>query len=119
MKSFAVIRGDCRSKVNTTLRDLVMYAHMSFDDSPKEIDPEKADILLVDVMNTELKSRCSSAAVVPLMDDAGSAIGKLRKIHPPAHVIIVSPQHFVFYKLASDINRLPEMELHSQEEDLE
>lgn len=117
MKSFAVIRADSSSKVNVALRDLVRYGHMSFDDSPKEMDPKRADNLLVDVMHTELRSSCGSAAIVPLGDHASSAIGRLKKIHPPAHVIIVSPQHSVFSKLASDIDRLPEMELHSPEEE--
>ncbi|MCL7476107.1 MAG: DUF356 domain-containing protein [Methanosarcinales archaeon] len=117
MKSFAVIRADSSSKVNIALRDLVRYGHMSFDDSPKQMDPRKADNVLVDVMHTNLKSPCGSAAVVPLGDHASSAIGRLKKIHPPAHVIIVSPQHSIFSKLASDIDKLPEMDLHSQDDD--
>ncbi|MCL7416068.1 MAG: DUF356 domain-containing protein [ANME-2 cluster archaeon] len=116
MKSFAVIRADSSAKVNIALRDLVRYGHMSFDDSPKKMDPRTADSVLVDVMHTELRSSCGSAAVVPLGDHASSAIGRLKKIHPPAHVIIVSPQHSVFSKLASDIDRMPEMDLRSEED---
>ncbi len=111
MKSFAVIRAENTTKVNVALRDLVRYGHLSFDDSPKKLDPGKADQVLEDVMHTNLRKNCNSAAVVPLGDHASSAIGRLKKIHPPAHIIIVSPRHGVFSLLAKDIDEMPEMEL--------
>ncbi|HUV81899.1 MAG TPA: DUF356 domain-containing protein, partial [archaeon] len=43
MKSFAIIRAENSGKVNVALRDLVRYGHMSFDDSPKRMDPQIAD----------------------------------------------------------------------------
>jgi hypothetical protein len=120
MKSFAVIRAENSAKVNVALRDLVRYGHMSFDDSPKQMDPGKADRVLTDVMHTPLKNNCGSAAVVPLGDHASAAIGRLKKIHPPAHVIIVSPRHSAFSSLVKDINKLPEMDLRIQDdEDIE
>ena len=93
------------------LRDRFRYGHLSFDDSPKKMDPGKADKVLEDVMYTNLRKNCNSAAVVPLGDHASSAIGRLKKIHPPAHIIIVSPRHNVFSLLAKDIDEMPEMEL--------
>jgi hypothetical protein len=111
MKSFAVIRAENNLKVNVALRDLVRYGHLSFDDSPKKLDPGKADKVLEDVMHTNLRKNCNSAAVVPLGDRASSAIGRLKKIHPPAHIIIVSPRHNVFSLLAKDIDQMPDMEL--------
>ncbi len=111
MQSFAVIRAENNTKVNVALRDLVRYGHLSFDDSPKKMDPGKADKVLEDVMHTNLRKNCNSAAVVPLGDHASSAIGRLKKIHPPAHIIIVSPRHTVFSLLAKDIDKMPEMEL--------
>jgi len=117
MKSFAIIRAENSGKVNVALRDLVRYGHMSFDDSPKRMDPQIADKVLVDVMNTPLRNACGSAAIVPLEDQASVAIGRLKKIHPPAHVIIISPRHAMFSHLEKDINEMPEMDLRSQEDD--
>jgi hypothetical protein len=111
MKSFAVIRAENNIKVNVALRDLVRYGHLNFDDSPKKLDPKEADKVLEDVMHTNLRKNCNSAAVVPLGDHASSAIGRLKKIHPPAHIIIVSPRHDVFSLLVRDIDEMPEMEL--------
>jgi hypothetical protein len=117
LKSFAIIRAENSGKVNVALRDLVRYGHMSFDDSPKKMDPQKADKLLVSIMHTPLRNACGSAAVVPLEDQASVAIGRLKKIHPPAHVIIVSPRHAMFAHLEKDIDEMPEMDLRSQDED--
>lgn len=120
MKSFAVIRAENSGKVNVALRDLVRYGHMSFDDSPKKMDPRQADKVLTEVMHTPLKNTCGSAAVVPLGEQASVAIGRLKKIHPPAHVIIVSPRHSTYSHLVQNIRKMPEMDLRNRDdEDIE
>ncbi len=60
-------------------------------------------------MKSPLKNACENASIVPLKEDASAAIGRLRKIHPPAHVIIVSPRHEIFYELSNYIDILPEI----------
>lgn len=117
MKSLAVIRADSNTKVNIAIRDLVRYGHISFDDSPKKMDPQKADKVLTNVMNTNLRNTCNSAAVVPLGDHASAAIGRLKKIHPPAHIIIVSPRHSMYSNLVKDIDNMPEMDIRVQDDE--
>ncbi|CAG1002420.1 hypothetical protein METP2_03384 [Methanosarcinales archaeon] len=108
MNSLAVIRANDSSKLRTTLHDLVKYGHMSYANVPKRLEPSFADSILVNVMKSPLKSGCTVAAVVPLMDSASAAISRLRKIHPPAHVIIVSPRHKIYHELIGCIEMLPE-----------
>jgi len=108
MNSLAVIRANDNSKLRTALRDLVKYGHMSYANVPKRLEPSLADSILVNVMKSPLKSGCTAAAIVPLMDSAGAAIGRLKKIHPPAHVIIVSPRHEIYHELIDYIEMLPE-----------
>ncbi len=108
MNSLAVIRANDNSKLKTALFDLVKYGHMSYASVPKKLEPGFADNILVNVMRTPLKSRCTAAAVVPLMDSACAAIHRLRRIHPPAHVIIVSPRHEIYHELIDYIEMLPE-----------
>jgi hypothetical protein len=108
MNSLAVIRANDNSKLKTALRDLVRYGHLSYTDVPKKLEPSFADNILVDVMKSPLKSRCMAAAVVPLMNSASAAIDRLRTIHPPAHVIIVSPRYEIYYELIKYIEKLPE-----------
>ncbi len=108
MKSLAVIRANNNFKLRTALHDLVKYGHMSYSSVPRKLEPGFADNILVNIMKAPLKSWSTAAAIVPLMDSASFAINRLRRIHPPAHVIIVSPMHEIYYQLIGCIEMLPE-----------
>lgn len=111
MNSFAVVRGDDMSKVRTVLCDLIRYAHLSFDGKARKLEPAFADNILIHVMKSPLRMACDAASIVPLNEDASAAIGRLRKIHPPGHVIIVSPRHEIYHELVNFVDILPEIEL--------
>ncbi len=108
MNSLAVIRANDNFKLKIALSDLMEYGHMSYANIPKKLEPGFADNILVNVMKSPLKSKCMAAAAVPLMDSASTAISRLRKIHPPAHVIIVGPRHEIYPELIDYIEMLPE-----------
>ncbi|MCD4703217.1 MAG: DUF356 domain-containing protein [Methanosarcinaceae archaeon] len=110
MKAFAVVRGEDQNKVKIALHDLEQYGNLKFSTNPKRIDPTYADELLVQVVGVELRSTCRSAALVGLENNAGSAINKLRKIHPPAHVVIISPRHDPYAELADNSEIYPEFD---------
>lgn len=111
MNSMAVVRADDPSKVRIALYDLVRYAHLTFADNARKLEPTFADNILTHIMKSPLKACCSAAAIVPLEDQASIAIGRLRKIHPPAHVIIVSPRHEIYHELVNYVDILPEIDL--------
>ncbi|KCZ72272.1 hypothetical protein ANME2D_01677 [Candidatus Methanoperedens nitroreducens] len=111
INSLAVVRADDISKVKTALCDLVRYAHLTFADTARRLEPSFADNILIHVMKSPLRTCCEAASIVPLTDEASAAIGRLRKIHPPAHVIIVSPRHEIFYELVNYVDILPEVDL--------
>ena len=110
MKSFALVRADDSDKVKIALHDLERYGHIQFSATPKCIEPNYADELLVSVMGVSLKSKCNSAALVELNNHAGAAISRLKKIHPPAHIIIISPRHKMFEELAVKFPKYPEFD---------
>jgi uncharacterized protein len=109
MESFAVIRADDPAKLNTALSDLQRHGGLSFSSPPRELDPVFADKILTDVMKVPLKKTCKAAALVALTEDAGVAIDVLGRIHPPAHVIIVSSRHDIYPKINDIIKTLPEL----------
>ena len=111
MNSLAVVRADEMSKVKTALCDLVRYARLTFADKPRRLEPAFADNILIHVMKIPLRTCCEAASIVPLKDEASAAIGRLRKIHPPAHVIIVSPRHEIYHELINYVDILPEIDL--------
>jgi len=111
VNAFAVVRADDKSKVKIALCDLVRYARLTFADKARKLEPAFADNILIHVMKSPLRTCCEAASIVPLSDEAGAAIGRLRKIHPPAHVIIVSPRHEIFQELINHVDILPEIDL--------
>ncbi len=111
MNSMAVVRADDASKLKIAICDLVRYGHMTFADNARRLEPAFADNILIHIMKAPLKAGCSAAAIVPLVDQASIAIGRLRKIHPPAHVIIVSPRHEIYHELVNYVDILPEIDL--------
>ncbi len=113
MNSLAVIRATNDSNLKIALHDLVRHGHLSLANVPKKLEPSFADNILVHVMKSPLKNRCMAAAVVPLMNSASAAIGRLRDIHPPAHVIIISPRYEIYYELINYIEKLPEAFQHN------
>jgi uncharacterized protein len=111
MNSFAVVRADDMDKVRVTLCDLIRYAHLTFDGNARKLEPAFADDILVHIMKSPLKTHCEAACIVSLNEEASAAIGRLRKIHPPSHVIIVSGRHDIYYELVNYIHTLPEIEI--------
>ena len=111
MNSMAVVRADDVSKVKIALYDLIRYANLTFSDQARKLDPTFADNILTHIMKSPLRACCTSAAIVPLEDHASVAIEKLRKIHPPAHIIIVSPRHEIYHELVNYVDILTEIDL--------
>ena len=109
MESFAVIRADDQAKLNTAISDLQRHGGLTFSCVPKELSPSTADKILVSVMKVPLKKACRAAALVSLTDDPGVAIDVLGRIHPPAHVIIVSSRHDIYARIAECIGRLTDL----------
>ena len=101
MNSMAIVRTDDVSKVKIALYNLVRYANLTFSDKARKLEPTFADNILTHIMKSQLKACCSYASIVPLEDQAGVAIGRFKKIHPPAHVIIVSPRHEIYHELVN------------------
>lgn len=111
IRSLAVVRADDISKVRTALYDLIRYAHLSFADKARRLEPIFADNILIRVMKSPLGTCCGAASIVPLEDEPGIAIGKVKNIHPPAHIIIVTPRHEIFHELVNCIDILLEIDL--------
>ena len=110
MEAYAVIRADNELKLKTAINDLKKHGKLEFSIIPKQLPPDFADQLLVEVMNTDLKKQCNVAAIIGLNSSAGAAIDALRKIHPPAHIIIVSNRYEIFSELVEMVEELPEID---------
>jgi len=116
MKSIAVLRASDVGYIRTGLRDLIVHANLTFESSARILDPEFADEILERVMKKKLQDPCDAAAAAPLLEDARIAIGKIRDIHPPCHMIIVGPRHNIYYTLKEQLNDLEPIRLDLENE---
>lgn len=110
MQCFVVVRSDRESKIKTALADLERHGNLTIDGMPKELAPEVADEILVDVLDSDLKKPCEAAAVAALEDNPGAAIAAVRETHPPAHIIVVSDRYESFDRLKDIFDDLEDLE---------
>jgi len=110
MQCFLIIRSDKESIIKTALADMERHGNLTIEDAPKVLEPEVADEILVEVLDSELKKPCESAAVAALEDNPGAAIAAVRETHPPAHIIVVSDRYPSFERLKDLFEDLEDLE---------
>jgi len=98
MKCFTLIRADNYNKLKTAINDIEEHANLTILNSPKKIKPEKADEILVEILDSPLKKMCDVAAICKIDEEPAEAINTIKDIHPPAHIIVVSERHGEIYK---------------------
>ena len=102
-----LIGGDSYEKLKNALADVDRHAELTIIGQPKIIVPEAADEILGHILG-EVKKPCKAACVAKIAEKAPKAIDRIRKIHPPAHIVVVSDRYGeVYYKLLDDFPKLP------------
>jgi len=102
-----LIRGDSYEKLKNALADVDRHAELTIVGKPKIIVPEAADEILGHILG-EVKKPCKAACVAKIAEKAPKAIDRIRKIHPPAHIVVISDRYGeVYFNLLDDFPRLP------------
>lgn len=109
VKSFAVIRADTDDKLDATISSLSSKGMMRFRGNPKMIESDFADRILENVMDTKVNNTCESAALIALHNPPLEAINKLKKIRPPAHIIIVTSRYKIYDELVDILDELEDL----------
>jgi len=102
-----LIRGDSYEKLKNALADVDRHAELTIIGKPKIIVPEAADEILSHILG-EVKKPCKKACLAKIAEKAPKAIDRIRKIHPPAHIVVISERYGdIYYKLLDDFPKLP------------
>jgi hypothetical protein len=102
-----LIRGDSYEKLKNALADVDRHADLTIIGKPKIIVPEAADEILGAILG-EVKKPCKTACLAKIAEKAPKAIDRIRKIHPPAHIVVISERYGdIYYKLLDDFPKLP------------
>lgn len=101
-----MIRGDSYEKIKNALADIHRHAKLTISGKPRIMVPEAADEILRHIVG-EIKKPCKKACIVKVEENAPRAIDRIRKIHPPAHIVIISERHEPYFYLLDDFPKMP------------
>jgi len=101
-----LIRAEDQGKLLNTLADIERHAGLKISGKPRIMDSKKADQIATKILKQKLRSRSAIAVLVRVVDDTTKSIVHIRKIHPPAHVVVISEEYPEFKELESNFNKL-------------
>jgi hypothetical protein len=99
-----LIRGENNTKLLSAISDLENHGNLTLSSRPKVIDASFADSLVETILNSQLKTRSSVATAFFVKEDTTLSIMQVKKIHPPAHVVVVSDEYDAYSKLEYVLN---------------
>jgi len=88
-----LIRGDNNSKLLNAIADIERHAQLNVIDTPQKVDSDFADSLVESILKSSLRNESKVAVAFFVKEDTTLAILQIKKIHPPAHVIVVSDEY--------------------------
>ncbi|MBR3141278.1 MAG: DUF356 domain-containing protein [Methanobrevibacter sp.] len=94
-----LVRGENNSKLLNAIADMERHGNLNLTTKPKVIDAEIADSLVETILNSKLKTKSNVATAFFVKEDTTLSIIQIKKIHPPAHVVIVSDEYDAYRKL--------------------
>jgi hypothetical protein len=102
-----LVRGDNNSKLLNAVADIERYALLNVIGSPQKIDAEFADSMVESILDAPLRNKSNIATAFFVKEDSTLAIMQIKKIRPPAHVIVVSDEYKEFDLLNKKLNDAP------------
>jgi uncharacterized protein len=102
-----LIRAENQTKILNSLADIERHAGLKINGIPRIMDNTMADKYAQSILNAKLKSRSKIAVVVSVQEDATRSILQIKKIHPPAHILVISKEYTQWEKIKKIFNTLP------------
>ena len=103
-----LIRGENNSKLLSAIADMERHGNLNLTTKPKMVDASFADSLVEGILNSKLKTRSKVATAFFVKEDTTLSIMQIKKIHPPAHVVVVSDEYGAYSKLEYVLNSAAE-----------
>jgi len=102
-----LIRGDNNSKLLNAIADIERHAQLNVVDTPLKVEAEFADSIVESILKTSLRNKSNVAIAFFVKEDTTLAILQVKKIHPPAHVIVVSDEYDEYGVLKKYLTEAP------------
>jgi uncharacterized protein len=102
-----LIRAENQPKILNSLADIERHAGLTITGTPRIIDNKLADEYAQRIIKDKLRSKSKIAALVSVKDDTTRSIVQIRKIHPPAHLVVISKEYSEWEELKKIYSTLP------------
>ncbi|MBU4535358.1 MAG: DUF356 domain-containing protein [Euryarchaeota archaeon] len=106
--SLIIIRADSNKKLLNAMADIERHAGLKVQGKPKILDNNYADKMVESILKTRLRNRSQVAVMVKLEQDATLSIMKIKSIHPPAHVVVISEEYAEYETLKLKMQYAPD-----------
>ena len=98
-----LVRGENNSKILNAIADIERHAGLTLETKPKKVDAKFADKIVENVLKAPLRTKSKVAAAFRVKEDTTIAILQVKKIHPPAHIVVVSNTYDGYKELSKII----------------
>ena len=105
-----LVRGENNSKLLSAISDIEKHGNLNLDTKPKVVDANFADSLVESILNSKLKTKSNVATAFFVKEDTTLSILQVKKIHPPAHVVVVSDEYDGYAKLENLLETAPDFQ---------
>lgn len=99
-----LVRGESNSKLLNAIADMERHGNLNLISKPKVIDANFADSLVENILNSKLRTKSKVATAFFVKEDTTLSIMQIKKIHPPAHVVVVSDEYEGYKKLQDSLD---------------
>ncbi len=104
-----LIRAESHPKLLNSLADIERHANLKIKGKPRIIDRKIADEFAEKIINNKLRSKSKIAVLASVHEDSTHSIMQIRKIHPPAHVMVISEEYTQWEELKNIYSTLPSL----------
>lgn len=101
-----ILRADTWDKILNALADIERHAGLKITGKPRIMRGEDADRIASSILKGGLRRKSSVAAAVEVAEDDTKSIMSVMKIHPPAHLIVVSSEYGEYRELKDNFKKM-------------
>ena len=99
-----LIRGENNSKILNAIADVERHANLNLVTKHKVIDAKYADKIVENILKAPLRTKSNVATAFRIKEDTATAIVQVKKIHPPAHIVVISNDYDDYKELNKTLN---------------
>lgn len=100
-----LIRATNKKKALNSLADIERHAKLTIIGKPKTINTRHANDLTRKILKKEPRGNIKVAVLVQVKETTTLSIVNLRKIHPPAHLVVISEEYPEYNEARNDYKK--------------